>query len=246
MPNALTAILGAKQATVYQASLELGIATVQQIAHQAHLPRSTCYLLLEELKSQGLISTTKRGKKTLMVAESPDKLVQLVADQQQSLGNARTKLAATLPQLNALYNAVPQKPAVTYYEGLTGIKTILEETLAASEIFVLCSGYSKPLPKALNSYLDDYFERLDQKQILTKEIIGGSPDARAYQKHYEGKFHQIKVHHFGDQLAHIDKMIYGDKLAIVSYEFLNGVVIENRQIVEFERVLVKQLWRMTI
>lgn len=249
MLSVLQNILGEKQGEVYLASLKLGTATVAQIAKAANLPRSTCYLLLEELETKGLISKTSVGKKTLIIAEKPNKVLEFSEKQNEILSENIKILSQRTPELEAIYNKAPQKPTVRFYEGFEGVKTILEETLNAKEILVLCSGYNDSPDTKLLAYLDNYFEKVDKNKIKTFEILGCAPDTQQYIDKYQSDLHQLKFDKVNSKerstLSHVDKMIFDNKVAIVSYEYLNGLVIENQQIADFEREQFFKIWQNT-
>lgn len=253
MKELVADFLGMKDGTVYLAALELGIAPVAELAKKAGIPRSTCYLVLDDLNKRGLISQTSRGKKTLIVAESPEKLLVYLQQQIKKFSDRKKTLQTTLPQLQALYNQHSHKPTVRFYEALEGVKTALEETLAAREILVFCSGYEKPIEKKLSAYLDQYFEEVDKLGIETFELLGPAPDLDPYIKKYQSPLHQLKNLHDipnypnlpnypNHPKNHIDKLIFGNSLVLISFEFLNAIVIEHKPLVVFEKKLFWQLW----
>ena len=229
---------------VYLACLELGSDTIQNISKKAGIPRSTCYLIIDELKNSGLVHQIKKSKKTFITAESPTKLVKLLEEKKKEVSVSLNNLNKILPELSALHNTRQDKPSVRFYEGFEGIKNIMEDTLVANEILVICSGYDEEMRVGeLSNYLDDYFEKVDQKKIKTLEILGEAPDLDPYVEKYQSELHQMKIVLTKKGIHHIDKMIYGNQVAIVSFEYLNGVVLENKEIAEFERDLFYRLWK---
>ena len=64
-----------KQAKVYLACLELGSATIQELAQKSKVKRTSIYNFLEELKNLGLITEIKEGKKLLLIPENPETVV---------------------------------------------------------------------------------------------------------------------------------------------------------------------------
>ena len=73
--------LSQKAVEVYVASLQLGPTTIQKIAQKANLPRSSTYLLMDELKTKGLISETALAKKSIFTPSSPGKLIQIATEE---------------------------------------------------------------------------------------------------------------------------------------------------------------------
>ncbi len=126
--------LSDKESSVYLAMLELGPASVQDIAKKSGVNRATTYVLIESLKRRGLMSTFEKGKKTMFVAESPDRLKRLIEKEMSVIKDKEQRLQEALPSFLALYNSSAQdKPIVKYFEGNEGVKT-------ARELMMRCRG----------------------------------------------------------------------------------------------------------
>lgn len=236
--------LNQQQSAVYLAALELGTDTVQHIAKKASLPRSTTYLVIDELISKGLLSSSKRGKKKLIAAESPDKLVQLAAQASASLNQARKNLENDLPKLLAIQNTRKNKPLVSFYEGFEGIKTILELTYASSEILVACSGSEEEMDPSVEEYMyDEYLPKTNELKVKTREIVTQDSDLERYLNSYANELHEIRVSSRKPASHHIDKLIFQDCVAMVDYDSLNGTIMKHEHIATFEKVLFDQLWK---
>lgn len=106
--------------------LELGPASVQDIAKKSKVNRSTTYLTLEDLKKRGLASSSMKGKKALFTAESPSRLAAVLNREKQELDEKKKKLEDSIPYFMALYNAVEDKPQVRFFEGDEGIVAVRE------------------------------------------------------------------------------------------------------------------------
>jgi sugar-specific transcriptional regulator TrmB len=230
------------EVNTYLAGLEVGPSPIAEIAKKANLPRSSCYLIIQELIKKGFFSTYYLGKKRLFLAEPPQKLVTLAKDQLERAEAMVENLKNALPTLVSLYNLMPQKPKIRFYEGFEGIKTIFEETLEAKQILVLCSGYKKPMERQLFQYMSLYFHKVLAQKIPTFEIIGDSPDSADYQRECSSSINKIKIVPHAKDCTHIDKTIFQNKIAIISFPYLNGVIIENKPIADYEKALFWQLW----
>lgn len=115
-----------KEASVYLAMLELGPASVQDIAQKANVNRATTYVMVESLKQRGLLSSVERDKKLLFTAESPAHLVSLLREEESRVGRTRLNVESALPQFLALYHHAEKKPRVRYFEGEEGIMVARE------------------------------------------------------------------------------------------------------------------------
>ncbi len=119
--------LSEKEANVYLTMLELGPASVQDIAKKAGVNRATTYVMIESLKRRGLMSTFEKGKKTMFVAENPERLRKLAEVEMRQAQEKEDRLKQALPQFLALFHsAQSQKPVVRYFEGEEGVRTCRE------------------------------------------------------------------------------------------------------------------------
>ena len=116
--------LSDKEARVYVAMLELGPASVQEISQRSDVNRATTYLMLDALKERGLVSSYEDAKKTVYVAETPKKLVDLIEQEARSIDEKREKVVFFVPELEALYRTQRNKPVVRFYEGEEGLRSL--------------------------------------------------------------------------------------------------------------------------
>ena len=124
LEHALEATVGLsdKAAKIYIALLQIGEGSVIDIAQKADLKRTSVYNILPDLIRQGLIETTVKNKHRIFFIDDVRRL-ELDADQR------RKSVTALLPQLRAIQNILPQKPKITFYEGVGGMKELYEDTL---------------------------------------------------------------------------------------------------------------------
>lgn len=109
-----------KEATIYMTALELGEALITDIAKRANIKRPTAYLAIERLQVLGLVSATKKGKRTLYSAAHPRALLDLVRTREK-------QIEENLPALVALYNAPKSKPKIQVYEGIEGVRLVYQQ-----------------------------------------------------------------------------------------------------------------------
>src|SRR3990167_9028289 len=90
---------------IYFAALELGEATMQELALKSGVKRTSIYNFIDHIKENGLITLTRRKKRILYSAIHPKQLFEI---QKQHL----LEFEQTLPELTAIYNKYPQKPKI--------------------------------------------------------------------------------------------------------------------------------------
>lgn len=230
-----------EEARVYLTVLELGGSYASTIAKKANMPRVNCYYTLDKLKQRGLLTSNLKGNVKFFVAEPPQVLV--------NEAEAKYKSAKDiLPELLTLSNAQAFKPSIRSYEGLSGIRTIFEQTLQAeSEVL----GYTnlEALGELLPDFLPDYTQKLVDAKIKTRFISPSTENARSFlQRFYPKDFPRELVEilfvnptefAFENQIA-----IYENTVAIMSLnpDELMGVVIESAVYARTQRAVFNLSW----
>lgn len=115
-----------KSAKVYLATLALGEGTVQDIAKQAKLKRTTVYSLLEELISAGALVKTHREKKTYYVADAPTRLLIRARDRIREFEEA-------LHELEAHKASASDRPRTYFLYGVPGFKQVWQKLFDSKE-----------------------------------------------------------------------------------------------------------------
>lgn len=228
---------------VYVSVLEIGTASVLQIAQKLNIPRTTIYMWVEQLKKKGLLKQVEIGKKSFFIAESPNKLLQIAEHKKLSINSTISSLAIHLEKLNAIHNLKNEKPRMYYREGGEALKEILQQTLEHEHIFIHCM--SKQLQNHLGSWLVSYYDQLIQKMIFTQEIVSDSEDDQLYQKKYSSIRNEIIC--IPEKYAtNVDYLIYGDTVVFITYKsgIPTMVIYEDQELAHFERVRFLLIWNM--
>ncbi len=108
--------LSQKEAEVYLSALQLGFATVQQIAQKAEINRTTAYTHIRSLISRGLVNATTHNGRACFVAAKPDVLKDFWEQQELEIKRRKEVLDQIMPELQSLYNLSTDRPSVKLYE----------------------------------------------------------------------------------------------------------------------------------
>jgi sugar-specific transcriptional regulator TrmB len=109
--------LGENEAKLYIAALELGEATVQDMAKKAAVKRTSIYYMLDELVSKGVLTITKRNKKNYYIATSP-------ADLLKSFRERLVEFEKTAEVLENHRGKIFKKPRIYFLQGPSGFKQV--------------------------------------------------------------------------------------------------------------------------
>lgn len=234
------------EANVYIHCLQAGPASVQEIARKADINRVTAYSAIEQLLKKGLIFETRKGKKRLIVGETPDILYRLLQKRHEELKLMEVNLEYVTKLLNSIEATNKSVPSVKFYEGVDGFKKMLEETLTTKNgvrVFTYVDLFSRLLKP---EYLENYFVRRSAKGIYTKLIFPPCDFANRVNK--KAKEYKIEVKLLPKELQWKSGFFNWDnKVALMSYteDKLTCTIIENEDIAYFFRNIIFEIvWKI--
>lgn len=236
--------LEAREIDVYLALLRLGPASIRDIGEKAGVNRGTTHELLKRLLKRGLVTLRPKGKRRHFCAESPEKLMELAAEQQRRLARASELLAAEIiPDLHLLQ---PDSSAtqVKYYEGDEGIEFVLKDILNTAERSA-GKRYSVYSSKVIRRYLYRPFPTFTQQRVKRNISVraiaigeGGDEAPLAERKWIETPQHPGQASYVA---------IYPPKCAMISLQegdYPSAVVIESQAIAQALQISFDMLWKL--
>lgn len=228
-----------KKAKIYLAILELGEASVIEIAQKANLKRTTVYNILPELISDGLVKKSVKNKKRFFFIEDPVSL-------KTSLEEKMNAVEKSLPELKSLQTIIPYKPKITFYEGLGGAKDLYRDTLDSLSpgdtilSFTGLTDFYELIPKDFSEW---YIKERVKRKIRIKIITPKSKAADEWQKNAARELREIKIVNNSDFKFNGDTEIYRNKIALISYkENFIGVIIESKEISQMQKMAFDIMW----
>lgn len=233
--------LSETEGKVYVTLLELGGGYVSVLARRAKLPRVNCYHTLENLAKKGLVSSITKDGVRYYTAEPPQKIANILEEKAQYAQKI-------LPELLSITNTLALKPKIKYFEGIEGVKNILEDTLTAKKELL---GYSnlKGVADLFGDYIEKYAEQKMKKNLKTRLICPSSEKAFLYtKKHYPKNFPQQlleilfvnpKEFWFEHEIT-----IYDNKVAVISLnkEELVGMIFESAVYARSQKAIFNLAW----
>jgi len=214
-----------KEAAVYLACLELGEANIQSIAKKSKVSRTTVYDIVESLKQKGLISMTKRNKKSFYFAEDPRAL-------DMHLDEKKKTLSRVLPELLSVANMLEKKPKIRYFEGEAGIKEVYKDTLRYPDQELLGWGSEKAIENFDAKFLNEYYvpARIKNK-IFVRAIALDNIVWQRYKASDEKSLRRIKLVPEEKFPFWVEINLYGKRnIAVFSFEENIAIIIESEKI----------------
>jgi sugar-specific transcriptional regulator TrmB len=235
--------LNEKQIEIYLALLQMGEALVQDLSSKTKIKRTTVYSILDILVQKGLAVFTDKGWHRTYYAENPKKVILFFKEKQRELKDREEKFTDVLPELASLYNIHATKPKIRYYEGVEGLKSIFEETLELKKgQEMLAYSSAELVHDYLDDYIKDYLVRRTKKDITQRAIVRDSAEARAHQLNDKNELRQTLIVP-ADKFPFSNEInIYANKLSIVSYKELLGIIIESGEIAKTQKAIFELAW----
>lgn len=233
--------LSNREANVYLALLDIGHGTVTEITRRAGINRTTGYDILDTLVSKGFVSISGKEPKQEYAAESPEKILEYLKDQQEASLKKLESAKRFIPQLKSLHN-VKSRPKVRYYEGVEGLKEVYEDTLKSKEDLRSLALVDEA-ESALESYFPRYYQRRAAKNINIRAIFPNSPGAHKLKSKdaLEKRKSLILPDNQYDLKPEIN--VYDNKVMIASWREKLGIIIESKEIADAMKLLFELAWK---
>jgi sugar-specific transcriptional regulator TrmB len=226
------------EAKFYLAALELGQASVREIASKAGISRTNAYDVLARLFEQGLVTqvSAAANKSMLVAAEPPDQLTEL-------LDGRRRKLDTLLPELRSLHNRSSGKPRVRFYQGLEGIKLVLNDTLTVRDKKLLGILSMRDLFEVPGrSWMDDLVRRRIDAGVFLRVVRSPVKDIPNVWPQSTADLREVRFAS-PDFVFTMTSYLYDNKVAIISSRRENfAMTIESEEFATMQRNLFEVLW----
>jgi sugar-specific transcriptional regulator TrmB len=229
--------LDEKEAKAYLAILELGDGALGRIVQKSGIKRTTLYDVIDSLKSKGLVSISKREKKTVYIAEDPRVL-------REHLEEKKQRLEKLLPELLSIANAIDKKPNTRYFEGLEGIKDVYKDTLRFPDQELLAWVSDEAVQAFDEEFLNEYYlPRRVAKKIWVRAIAPDRPYMQGYQGLDEKSLRRTKLASPEQFPIQVEINLYGkNRIAVMAFSEQIGLIIESEKIATTLKSVFEMNW----
>ncbi|MBI2645126.1 hypothetical protein HYW94_03060 [Candidatus Uhrbacteria bacterium] len=241
--------LNTNDTKVFLAAFELDYAPASEIAKRAHLNRITAYEALKRLVKKGLVRSRvlKGSGVKYFEVEDIGILQNALNEKKVSVEHALSDIQTLAAQLRAKYTGRSEKPVVLFYEGRSGIKNILLDTLHQQPKEILSFASADFLELGYDfHFLERYWKQRVEYKIPSRGIIPKT-DCAVSLFTPERNVRELRQIHFVDPRGYMFKNeidIYGDTVSIISLVKGNehGVILRSRSIAEGLRSIFELVW----
>ena len=223
------------EARVYVALLELGSSTVGQIAQKSRVYRTNVYDSLTSLSNKGLVNHIYKGKNRYFEAENPTKIETLLDEKKKTFQQI-------LPKLLTMQNMAKSKERAHIYEGMQGIRLILEDELRDKKS-IYAFGLPKDTADKMKNFIGSYHKRRIKLKIIQNHIYDENAKERIK---YLNSLGYTKAKYMPkEENSPATTTIYGNKVAFFIWtDSPFSVLIESERMAEAYIRYFKILWKL--
>ena len=219
------------EATVYLSLLKLKEAQVNEIKKETKLHRTTIYDFLDKLMKKGLTTYVIRNNIKFFIAAHPSKFDELLKEKKEHLNEI-------LPPLIKLAELEKKKLKVELYEGLEGLKTLLNRILKEGENLLAFGVEEAKFESRFPNVIRSYFNK-EQKLGIKERLISQKGTKFVY-KYPHMHYRYIDKKFFNPTPT----MVFSKNVCFVVWEPLTIIIIENQDLADAYKKHFELLWRI--
>lgn len=226
-----------REAPLYMALLQSGPSSIVGIAKKSGMKRPTVYLVLDELLQKGLVSQVPKEKRKLFIALSPELIVEKL--EQNAKG-----LRAVMPELLAFYRGRDQQPIIQLFESGEGMFNVYRDITSRKDIKEVMTFFSfEAIPKEFEKNYEYFIDLLKTGKVRGRDIVSANAPKHFYlEQTRKLPNHEIRQT-LGGQTFLSDSIIYGNKIALLSFKKHFALIIESEDIANSFRTLYNLAWQ---
>lgn len=219
------------ETAIYQAGLGFPSISVQELGRQTRIKRPTIYHALETLGQKGLVAKRGTAARLQFVMSPPERLRHLVDQKIASLEKQKAALDAVLPLL-AKRGVPADRVAASQFDGIEGVKAVVEEALYCRErhwdILAPRKNFFYDFDKA---YAEYFLSARRARGITSRSLWEDDPNRRILSaeeiKQRQPRILPSSMHgRFQDVL-----IIFDDKVAIISsLKASSAILIQSKEV----------------
>jgi sugar-specific transcriptional regulator TrmB len=222
--------------------LELGAQPASVIAKYVEVPRSTMYLILDNLKKNHLIEEFNRGNIKYFKCISVRNIEDVLKAKIKLLESTLDILKNHMSELESLENRLSITPKVKFFEGKEAVMKVYEEVLKEKEFLAFFNPYL--VKKCMPEYHFKIPETLKATGGKARELLIECEEAHEYKKLYNSKKHQIRILPKND-IFESDTIICSEKIYMISYgeSDVCATEIYNKSLAQTQKVVFEEVWK---
>jgi HTH-type transcriptional regulator, sugar sensing transcriptional regulator len=222
---------------VYNALLEIGVTSINNIHEKVGMDRRNIYDILNKLIEKGLVSYIEENKKRVFKISNPDKLLSYIEEKKAGLNEIKIEVAKIMPNIKEIFKSKKQELFAEIFKGAEGLKAVWDDLLNYDAIYWIGSGLY--VPDRFPAYWQDWNQRRIKKKVGSFHLFRNEKRNEVNKKLFTTcKF--LPKEFSGNPTVTV---VYGDKVAqMLLGENINVFVIESKELAENYKKYHKYLW----
>lgn len=233
--------LSEKEAKVYLCLLGLGEALASEVGAKTNIPRQLIYDLFERLIGSGLVSFVIKDNKKYFKAAPPEQMISILQEKERSLQEAMPELK----KIEAFEEH--KKPKIEVYEGIEGMKTILNDVLRAENKELIVYGSSKSSFEVIPAFMENWHNRRIKQRLKVRIIYNETEETKKRIKEFEHTLKLMEIRFLPvEVLTPTATLIYGDKIALTVWlkDEPYATLIGSKELKEVYKAYFETIWKI--
>jgi len=232
--------LSEKEAKVYISLLGLNKALASEVAAKTNIARQLVYDLFKRLIEAGLISFVIKDNKKYFKAASPEQLTSILKEKEKAIKDI-------MPELKKIQTSEEhKKPKIEVYEGIEGMKTILNDVLRTEKKELIVYGSSKSSFEIIPIFMKNWHNKRLKQKLKIKIIYNKTKEAlKRIKEHKETlKLMNIKYLSSENNLP-TATLLYGNKIALTVWlkNEPYATLIESKELNQIYKENFEIIWK---
>ncbi len=231
-----------KEIRFFLACFKIGPATVNEIAHEAKLQRSTAYIIAEDLLEKKLLEENLHRYKKKVRTVDPGALIRILAAKQRILGRQELELKEHLPELQALHQASEVRPKVKVFEGIHGLSAVEQDVLSAKGEILLWSNQETERTFFTPAYHEKFIEERKKRGIFIRVLAVDNDMGRELKRLDSQNMRETRLLPKNISFTS-ETYIYDNTIAILDHKKdIIGISIYSEPIVAAQKAIFELSW----
>lgn len=216
--------------------------SVRSVATLTGINRGSVHESIKALISAGLVTHVKTGKSVRYVAESPEKIHEIINERRRRLLDSRVEVDSYIREIEQARTEPTSSQFASFYDGDDGMASILRDILSTCRVQGV-GEYRVISSPRVSEYLYNNFQHYTRERVkhgLFVKVFRQSKGRASEADLSEAKVLQGQLFDTGCYTV-----IYGTKVAIISidtYNHTSGIIIDNSGVASAQQELFDQLW----
>lgn len=233
------------EAKTYLALLNLGQSTTGPIVEKSGVSTSKTYKILKRLETKGLVGHITKENIAHWSASSPQRILELLEDQEKELESKKGEIKKLLPQLLKKVESLREKQQAEVYVGFKGMVSVFSDETNyliehPKEIDYII-GVTKEYQKRIYEFFEKLERRRDKLHVNRMALFG--KDARGSMPFAEkSKYYKVRYVPYSSVVS---VNVYGETsfISIFSEEPI-FFVIKSKEVADSFKNYFGIMWRI--